>query len=84
MRSSPRELSQEDSMDDRSPETLLKAYTDLWMHQNKLMYDRYQTLYLIQGGFLALTYYLQSNKALALIVPRVGNFILTNRVQLGL
>ena len=57
-------------MDDKPPgtDTLLKAYTDLWMHQNKLMYDRYQTLYLIQGGFLALTYYLQSNKALALTV----------------
>jgi hypothetical protein len=51
-----------------SADALLKAYADLWMHHNRLMYDRYQTLYLIQAGFLALAFYLQGNRELAIVV----------------
>jgi hypothetical protein len=49
-------------------ETLFKAALDIWMHQNKLMWDRLQTLSLIQIPLLGASF------ALATQIPSLAQF----------
>lgn len=44
-------------------DVLFKALIDLWMHQNKLMWDRLRIVGLLQFGLLGAGFYLQTRNA---------------------
>jgi len=45
-------------------DSVCKLHLDLWLHQNTLMWSRVQTLWFVQGGFLALANLMRIEKEL--------------------
>jgi hypothetical protein len=55
-------------MQESSSDFIVEALTDLWMHQNSLMWDRLNTLGVLQVGFLGGVYAVSTEKWAAPLV----------------